>query len=142
MVWLKPINNQSLLYLQPNLAAAAARVKRQDQQGNCDPVGVRGGTGDTGIFFSTWKVIGREWILHLIDVGLKLINFELMTREKKRKTLVKTRSSLRHSCSPLRHTSHLRCGGHALHFGSLLRQFLRHPLSLLICLLWHLRPGG
>lgn len=36
-------------------------------------------------FYSTWKVVRREWILHLIDVGLKLINFELKTRQNKSK---------------------------------------------------------
>lgn len=36
-------------------------------------------------FSSTWKVIRREWILHLIDVGLKLINFKLKMRQNKRK---------------------------------------------------------
>lgn len=36
-------------------------------------------------FSSTWKVVGREWILHLIDVGLKLINFELNDETKQKK---------------------------------------------------------
>lgn len=34
-------------------------------------------------FSSTWKVIGRERIFDLIDVGLKLINFELNDKTKK-----------------------------------------------------------
>lgn len=51
MVCLKPINKHSLLYLQPNLAAAAALVKRQDEQEKCDPDGVSSGNGNAGIFF-------------------------------------------------------------------------------------------
>lgn len=59
----------------------AALVKRNDEQEKCDSVDIR--NGDVDIFSSTWEVVGGEWVFHLIDVGLKLINFELNEKTKK-----------------------------------------------------------
>lgn len=32
---------------------------------------------DVELFFVTWEVGRWEWIFHFVDIGLKLINFEL-----------------------------------------------------------------
>lgn len=98
-------------------------------------------------FSSTWKVVGRERIFDLIDVGLKLINFELNDETKKQiqepnqGSYVMSSFGSGLSCSPSCHAINLSRGGHALHLGSLVRQFLCHPLSLLVCLLGILGPG-
>lgn len=47
-------------------------------------------------FYSTWKVIRREWILHLVDVGLELINFELKTRQNNVRFKLKAASAQAH----------------------------------------------
>lgn len=81
MVWLKTINNQSYIYNQ-------RRGKISRGNGTLSVLSVE--MEIQGYMSGTWKVIGWEWILHLIDVGLKLVNFELKMRHRtiKPKTLV------------------------------------------------------